>query len=115
MTEKEFEAYWKTHRNEILSKSEEYRRAKENLKMNSGSDLLLFGIPAVAGIVCINNIALANELLKWIVSAVVTILCFALCVWVKSIITGSESPDEVEQKIKQRTMEGMDNSTDCQQ
>lgn len=107
MTEKEFETYWKVHRDEILSQSEEYRRAKDNFKMNSGSDLLLFGIPIVAGIVCMNNIALSNELLKWLASAVVTIVSFALCVWVKSIAKGSSSPDEVEQKLKERTRQDL--------
>ena len=107
MTEEEFEAYWKAPRDEILSHSEEYRRAKDNFKMNSGSDLLLFGIPIVAGIVCMNNIPLGNELLKWLASAIVTIVCFALCVWIKSVATGSGSPDEVEQKIKERTRNEM--------
>lgn len=107
MTEEEFETYWKVHRDEILSQSEEYRRAKENFKMSSGSDLLLFGIPIVAGIVCMNNIPLGNELLKWLASAVVTIVSFALCVWIKSTVTGSSSPDEVEQKLKERTRQDL--------
>ena len=68
---------------------------------NSGADLILFGIPVVAGIVSINNVPLQNELLKWIVSAVITIVCFALSVWVKSLITGMVSPDEVEQRLKE--------------
>lgn len=102
MTEKEFEKYWKLHRDEILSSSEEYRRAKESFKMSSGSDLLLFGIPIVAGIVFINNFNLGNELLNWAASAAVTIVCFAMCVWIKGIITGSGSPGEVEEKIKQK-------------
>ena len=55
----------------------------------------------VAGIVSINNVPLQNELLKWIVSAVITIVCFALSVWVKSMITGTVSPDEVEQRLKE--------------
>lgn len=66
-----------------------------------GADLILFGIPVVAGIVSINNVPLQNELLKWIVSAVITIVCFALSVWVKSLITGTVSPDEVEQRLKE--------------
>ena len=65
------------------------------------SDLILFGIPVVAGIVSINNVPLQNELLKWIVSAVITIVCFTLSVWVKSLITGTVSPDEVEQRLKE--------------
>ena len=34
--------------------------------------------------------------------AAVTIVCFAICVWIKSLITGSGSPDEVEAKIKEK-------------
>lgn len=84
MTDREFDTYW-----------------KENFKIHSGADLILFGIPVVAGIVSINNVPLQNELLKWIVSAVITIVCFALSVWVKSLITGTVSPDEVEQRLKE--------------
>lgn len=85
----------------ILEKNDEYRHAKENFKIHSGADLILFGIPVVAGIVSINNVPLQNELLKWIVSAVITIVCFSLSVWVKSLITGTVSPDEVEQRLKE--------------
>lgn len=102
MTEKEFEEYWKANRESILSKDEEYRRAKDNFKMSNGSDMLLFGLPIVAGIVFMNNVHLGNELLNWIASAAVTIVCFAICVWIKSLITGSGSPDEVETRIKEK-------------
>lgn len=101
MTDKEFDTYWKENRMTILEKNDEYRNAKENFKIHSGADLILFGIPVVAGIVSINNVPLQNELLKWIVSAVITIVCFALSVWVKSLITGTVSPDEVEQRLKE--------------
>ena len=100
MTDKEFDEYWKENREEILSRNEEYRRAKENFKMNSGADMLLFGIPIVVGIVFMNNINLGNELLNWIASAGITVVCFAVCVWIKSLVTGSGSPDEVEDNIK---------------
>ena len=102
MTDREFETYWKENRMTILEKNDEYRHAKENFKIHSGADLILFGIPVVAGIVSINNVPLQNELLKWIVSAVITIVCFALSVWVKSLITGTVSPDEVEQRLKEQ-------------
>lgn len=102
MTEKEFEEYWKANRESILSKDEEYRRAKDNFKMSNGSDMLLFGLPIVAGIVFMNNVHLGNELLNWIASAAVTIVCFAICAWIKSLITGNCSPDEVEARIKEK-------------
>ena len=102
MTEKEFEEYWKANRESILSKDEEYRLAKDNFKMSNGSDMLLFGLPIVAGIVFMNNVHLGNELLNWIASAAVTIVCFAICAWIKSLITGSCSPDEVEARVKEK-------------
>ena len=77
--------------------------------MSNGSDWLLFGIPIVAGIVYINNVQLGNELLNWVASAAVTIICFVVCVWIKSLITGSKSPDETEKDIKQRIRRQMVN------
>ena len=105
MTEKEFEDYWLSERKKVLSESEEYRMAKENFKMSTGADWLLFGIPIVAGIVAMSYFPLTNELLKWLASACVTIVCFALCVWVKSVTTGTGSPDEVEEKLKDKERE----------
>ena len=43
MTDKEFETYWKENRMTILDKNDEYRHAKENFKIHSGADLILFG------------------------------------------------------------------------
>lgn len=100
MTEKEFDNYWRQNRNRILDGNEEYRKAKEDFKMRSGSDWILFGLPVVAGIVFMNNCHLRSELLTWIASAGVTVVCFAACVWVKSLITGSSSPGEIEARIR---------------
>lgn len=102
MTEKEFENYWNSNRQQILSNNEEYIRAKEHFKMSSGADWLLFGIPIVAGIVFMNNSLISSEILNWLASACITIICFAICVWIKGIITGSESPDQIEEKIKNK-------------
>lgn len=100
MTDIEFEKYWRENRIKILHHNEEYEHAKENFKISNGYDLLLFGIPVVAGAVFMNNVELSNELLLWLSSTFVTVLCFAICVWIKSIVTGSDSPDEVEERIK---------------
>ena len=61
MTDREFETYWKENRMTILEKNDEYRHAKENFKIHSGADLILFCIPVVAGIVSINNVPLQNS------------------------------------------------------
>ncbi len=102
MTEQEFEAFWQQHRDEILRHSKDYTDAKENFKMHNGADLILFGLPIVAGVVFMNNVHIASEMLLWLLSAVVTFVTYVVCVWVKSMISGTESPDEVERRIKER-------------
>ncbi len=102
MTQKEFEIYWKQHRDEILQHSKDYTDAKENFKMHNGADLIMFGLPIVAGVVFMNNVSIASEMLLWLLSAAVTFLSYVVCVWVKSMISGTESPDEVEQRIRER-------------
>lgn len=102
MTEQEFELYWKQNRDEILRHSKNYTDAKENFKMHSGADLILFGLPIVTGIVFMNNVRIGNEILLWLLSAVVTVLAYVVCVWVKSMISGTGSPDEVERRIKEK-------------
>lgn len=107
MTDKEFETYWKEHRNEILNKNRDYMHAKENFGMHSGADFILFGLPIVVGIVFMNNIQFKTEILTWVASAAVTIIAYAICVWIKTLISGVGSPDEVEQRIKKSKKEEM--------
>lgn len=101
MTEKEFETYWTQNRDKILSANTDYTQAKDSFKMKSGADWLLYAIPVVMGILFLDNFSYGGELLRWVLSAVVTIVCFVVCVWVKSVTTGSKSPEEVEADIKQ--------------
>lgn len=107
MTEKEFEQYWLEHRTAILSQDGEYQDAKRNLGMRSGADWLLFALPAGVGILCVNNLPIASEILRWAGSAVATIVAFAGCVWVKSLLTGDRSLDEIEAELKERLRQQM--------
>lgn len=100
MKEKEFETYWKENRRHILNDNAEYRKAEEDLKLHSGADWLLFAIPVVVGVVVMNSIHIDGEILKWIASAVATIISFVVCVWVKSAISEVRTPDEIEREIK---------------
>ena len=103
MTDKDFESYWQKNRLQILKHNDSYNKATQGYKMTSGADYLLFGIPVATGIICIDYLPLQNEILKWICSAVITILCFAICVWIKTAITATETPDEIEKRIKKAT------------
>lgn len=104
-TEKEFEQYWKENRDRILQNDEEYKRAKENLKMTSGADWLLFAIPIVGAILFMDWVPIQKEMLKWVASAGIAILLFVVCVWIKSLSTADSNPEEIEEKTKQRAKE----------
>lgn len=107
MNKEEFERYWKENRELILSKDDEYLQAKNSYKMTSGADWLLFAIPVVAGIIFMDYCPIQRELLKWLASAGITIITFIICVWIKSMMSGSTSPEEMEQRIKERVRKQM--------
>ena len=98
--DEDFEKYWLMHREQLLRANDEYRRVEDSYKIKSGADLLLFGIPVVVGISFMNLCPITSELLKWLLSAVVTVACFVICVWVKSLLSGDRSIDEIEREIK---------------
>jgi hypothetical protein len=107
MEEKEFEQLWKKNKEQLLLSDQEYMKAKEEYKMKSGADWLLFAIPVVAGIVSMDYINIERELLKWLVSAGITIITFIICVWVKSLLTDTTSLSEIEERVKQRYRESI--------
>ncbi|MCI6839325.1 MAG: hypothetical protein MR900_05505 [Prevotella sp.] len=105
MNDVEFEKYWKENRMSILMQDSEYRKATGSGKLSSGADLILFAIPIAAGIVFMEHCHFDNELLKWGISAIITIAAFVLCVFIKTIITVSAPPEEIESRIKKATKE----------
>lgn len=105
MTEKDFEEYWQKNRQNILKHNDSYNKATQGYKMTSGADYLLFGIPVATGIISIDYLPIQGEILKWACSAAITIVCFALCVWIKSVLTASESPSDIEERVKRATRE----------
>ncbi|MBQ8047053.1 MAG: hypothetical protein IJ196_03915 [Prevotella sp.] len=100
--EDEFEHYWREHKEQILNLDPEYYQTKESYKISSGADLLLFGIPAVAGILSINLWPFQRESLRWLASAGITIICFIVCVWIKSLTISGRSLYEIEKEIKEK-------------
>lgn len=101
MTDIEFEQFWQKHRMDILRKDADYLRANGAYRLSSGADWLLFGIPIAAGIVFMEWCPVVSEILKWLLGAVVTIVCFAVCVWVKSCISTTESASDIEKRLKE--------------
>ena len=105
MIEGDFERYWLINRKTLLSENKEYREIEESYRMHSGFDWLLWGLPAVAGLLAYRFVSLQSEILKWLVSALAVIVVFLLCVWIKSTISGLRSLDEVEKEIKAQAFE----------
>lgn len=106
MDKLEFERYWTENRERILNANSEYRKVRESYKSLSGADYLLYAIPVVAGIVFMDSCKFIDqELLKWFAGAAVVIVCFVLCVWIKVLVSGNNSPFEVEKKIKSQLKE----------
>jgi hypothetical protein len=99
----QFEQLWSERRMQLLRRDSEYREAAEQFKMTSAADVLLFVIPVIVGIVSIDYLPLQSELLRYFVSAVITVAAFVLCVWAKSLaLGGSRSVADIERRVKER-------------
>lgn len=105
MIEQDFEIYWRKNRQTILQNNAEYQSAAKRNKQVSGADMLLIAIPAVAGIASFDYIKLESELQKWLVSALITIVCYVACVYIKSVTTVADTTYDVEKKVKQTEKE----------
>ena len=102
MEKQEFETFWKANRERILMSLDEYIKATSSYKLSSGADWLLFAIPIVAAIIFMEQCSIERELLKWLAGAGITIVTF-----IKSMISGSRSPEDVEREIKERIRNSM--------
>lgn len=105
MTGQDFEIYWRKNRQAILQNNAEYQEAAKRNKQISGADMLLIAIPAVAGIASFDYIPLGSELLKWVISALITIVCYVVCVYIKSATAIADTTYDVEKKVKQAEKE----------
>lgn len=103
--EKDFETLWREQKKDILMANEEYRQIIDSYKMRSGADWLLFAFPIVVAIVILEWMPTSKELLNWFIAAIAAIITFVVCVWVKTLITGNRSLDEVEKEVKERCRE----------
>lgn len=111
----EFEKYWEANRERILNSNSEYINARDRYKSMSGADYLLYAIPVVAGIVFMDYCKfIEQELLKWLVGAVVVIVCFVVCVWIKVLYSGNKSPLEIENKIKMQVRDQLLKESDSE-
>lgn len=101
MKEQDFETYWRKNRQTLLQADKGYQQAAKQFKTTSGADMLLYAIPAVAGLTSFDYIPLESEMLKWAACAGIVIVSFVICVWIKSVTTSSEDMYSVEQRVKE--------------
>lgn len=95
-------------RKRLLAENREYQQTLEGYKMKSGADWLLFAIPVVAGIVSYNYIPIANELLRWLATVGVTIIVFAICVFIKSTTIPGRTLEEIEKDVKEQYLQQLE-------
>lgn len=99
---REFEEYWKAHEQTLLAAAPAVLREerKNNGKMNTAGDWLLFIIPLVAGIGFMNARLLANEMLNLVVGLAVVVVCFGIAMLIRPYVTGKRSVTDIDADIK---------------
>ena len=103
--EEKFEDWWKSNKQWVLAEDREYRDAVDTYKMTSGADWLLFGIPVVSGILSVQCLSISHEILRWLVSIVITLVVFVICVYVKSLSNPHRAISDIEADVKRRCLE----------
>ena len=100
MTDKQFDKFWADNRQKFLQQNTQYREASEKYGSSPVRNFLTMAIPIAAGIMVVEHSGIEHEILKWVVSAVVTVVCFVACVWVRQLMTRSKTPSEIEEDIR---------------
>lgn len=101
MEDEKFEILWNENRERLLDSDDEWREMRGSCKIRTGTDALVYAIPVVVGIVCLDYLPVRHELLKWGISAVVMIVVTAICIQVKSIVSGTKSAVDIEKRVKE--------------
>ena len=97
-----FEAYWEANRKQLLEADEEYKKALDGYKLNSGADWLLFAFPVVVAIVVLDWSPFTGEFLNWAVGALAAVLTFVACVAFKTHMSGNRALSDIEADVKRR-------------
>jgi len=106
MTEQEFERYWKQNSAQILQSNAEYQAVKANGRKHEIAIIAVMVISFVIGNETMNLLPFTNELLKWLVGAVIIIVLLVAGFLLKTKLMGP-SPSMIEQKIKEQTKKQM--------
>lgn len=100
--EKEFEDYWKKHRDSLLlaapqALQEELREAP---KLNTAGDWLLYVVPIIVMVAFINAKVIQGEILNFLVAVVLGIAATLVSMWLKPYVTGKRRATDIDADIK---------------
>ena len=98
----EFETYWKAHEAALIEaapRALREERANSN-RMNTAGDWLIYVIPFMVMGRFDNAGLIANEMLNFIISIVLGVLCFGLVTFIKPYVTNKRNIVDIDQDIK---------------
>ena len=101
--EQEFEVYWAVHRTSRIERAPKALREerKNNTKMNTAGDWLLFILPIVVMIGFYDSHLIANKVVNLVVTLVLGILVFVGSELLKPYVTRKRSLPEIDADIKE--------------
>lgn len=100
--DKQFEAYWKANGQSLIEAAPPVLsdERKNNGKMNTAGDWLLFIIPLVAGIGFMNAKLIESEMVNLIVGLAIVVVCFGIAMMIRPYVTGKRSIADIDADIK---------------
>ncbi len=100
--EKEFEDYWKKHRDSLFLVAPKALQDEMNntTKSNTAGDWLLYAVPIIVMVAFINAKLIKDEFLNFLVSMVLGILATLLSTWLKPYVTGKRRATDIDADIK---------------
>ncbi len=100
--EKEFEDYWKKHRDRLFLAAPKTLQDEMNnsTKLRSAGDWLLYALPIIVMVAFINAKVIESELLNFLAAMVLGILATLLSMWLKPYVTGKRRATDIDADIK---------------
>ncbi|MGI6241988.1 MAG: hypothetical protein ACOYJK_00380 [Prevotella sp.] len=100
--EKEFENYWKHHQSALIQRAPQaLKEERTNTgKMNTAGDWILFAVPIVAMVAFMNYGFFAKEMVNFLVSLIIGVVCFILSMLLKPYVTGKRNVVDIDEDIK---------------
>ena len=84
-----------------LAEDAEWQAMKESYKVHGVTDVLFYAIPIIVGIMCLDYLPIANELLRWVVCAGIIIVVMAICMLMRTAGKGVKSASDIEKRVKE--------------